>query len=127
PVQWIHFDGGLVEIGHDDDGFCFDNELSRHEQFLQPYALASRPVTNGEFAAFIEAGGYREPGLWLSEGWDWVRTNALAHPLYWRPTEDGWHEFSLAGALQLDPDAPVVHLSYFEADAYARWRDARLP
>lgn len=127
PLRWIHFDGGLVEIGHHGDGFCFDNELPRHEQFLQPYALASRPVTNGEFAAFIEAGGYREPGLWLSEGWDWVHANALAHPLYWRSTEGSWHEFTLAGELLLDPDAPVVHLSYFEADAYARWCDARLP
>jgi len=127
PLHWIGLDGGVVEIGHRDNGFCFDNELPRHRQFLQPYALASRPVTNREFCEFVDDGGYREPQLWLSEGWDWLRANALEHPIYWRGGENGWSEFTLGGLQALDADLPAVHLSYFEADAYARWAGARLP
>jgi ergothioneine biosynthesis protein EgtB len=127
PLQWLALDGGVVEIGHPGDGFCFDNELPRHKQYVQPFSLASRPVTNREFAEFIEDGGYREPQLWLSEGWDWVKANALSHPLYWQPGDGGWSEFTLGGLLPADPAAPAVHLSYFEADAFARWAGARLP
>jgi ergothioneine biosynthesis protein EgtB len=127
PLQWIAFDGGVVEVGHKGNGFCFDNELPRHRQYLQSFALASRPVNNGEFTEFIEDGGYDEPLLWLSEGWDWVRGNALAHPLYWQATGEGWNEFTLGGTMPVDVHAPVAHLSYFEADAYARWAGARLP
>jgi len=127
-LAFIDFDGGLVEIGFDGRGFCFDNELPRHRSYVAPFALASRLVTNGEYAAFIDAGGYRDPGLWLAEGWDRVASGELAAPLYWRRQEDGsWREFTLHGEVPLDPARPVTHLSLYEADAYARWCGARLP
>ncbi|HAT30660.1 MAG TPA: ergothioneine biosynthesis protein EgtB [Janthinobacterium sp.] len=129
PAQsWLAFDGGLTEIGYDGAGFCFDNELPRHRQFVAPFALAARLVTNGEYLAFIEAGGYREPSLWLAEGWDWVRNESLDCPLYWqRDGQGGWLEFTLLGAQPLDLQRPATHLSLFEADAYAHWAGARLP
>jgi ergothioneine biosynthesis protein EgtB len=127
-LSWVEFEGGLAEIGHTGRGFAFDNELPRHRQYLAPFALASRLVTNGEYLEFVEAGGYREPGLWLSEGWDKVAGGELRHPLYWRRIEDGnWREFTLHGEQALDPARPATHLSLYEADAYARWRGARLP
>jgi ergothioneine biosynthesis protein EgtB len=128
PLRWLRFDGGLADIGHAGEGFCFDNELPRHRVHLQPFALASRLVTNGEYLAFIDAGGYRDPALWLSEGWDMVQGQGIEHPLYWRRGEDGaWREFTLRGLQALDLNAPVAHVSLFEADAYARWAGARLP
>jgi ergothioneine biosynthesis protein EgtB len=127
PLCWQPFDGGVVGIGHEGDGYCFDNELPRHRQFLEPYALASRLSTNADYLAFVRAGGYREPALWLSEGWDWVCANQLAHPLYWREADGQWHEFTLHGLQPLDLQRPAAHLSYFEADAFARWSGARLP
>jgi ergothioneine biosynthesis protein EgtB len=127
PLRWQAFDAGVVDIGHDGNGYCFDNELPRHRQFVEPYALASRLSTNAEYLAFVRAGGYRDPALWLSEGWDWVCGNALAHPLYWRELDGQWHEFTLHGLQPLDLQRPVTHLSYFEADAFARWAGARLP
>ncbi|HXA47753.1 MAG TPA: ergothioneine biosynthesis protein EgtB [Burkholderiaceae bacterium] len=127
-ATWLPFDAGVVEIGHRDDGFCFDNELPRHRQFVEAFSLASRLVTNAEFLAFIDDGGYRNPALWLSEGWDWVRSNALTQPLYWHHTDNAaWQEFTLHGLQHLAPSAPAIHLSYFEADAYANWVSARLP
>jgi ergothioneine biosynthesis protein EgtB len=127
-LDWTGFGGGLVEIGHDGDGFCFDNELPRHRQFVEPFALASRLVSNGEYLDFIAAGGYRDPTLWLAEGWDRVCEQALAHPLYWQQDHSGqWLEFTLGGLHRLDPARPAVHLSLYEADAYARWAGARLP
>jgi ergothioneine biosynthesis protein EgtB len=128
PLAFLEFDGGLVEIGHDGRGFAFDNELPRHRSYVAPFTLASRLVTNGEYAAFIEAGGYRDPALWLAEGWDKVASGDLAAPLYWRRRPDGgWNEFTLHGEHALDPARPVTHLSLYEADAYARWCGARLP
>ncbi|NHZ87869.1 ergothioneine biosynthesis protein EgtB [Massilia sp. CCM 8733] len=128
PLAWIAFDGGLADIGHAATGFCFDNELPRHRQYVAPFALASRLVTNGEYLAFIEAGGYREPALWLSEGWDRVCELKLAHPLYWQRDAHGqWHEFTLHGLQPLDAARPATHLSLYEADAFAHWMDARLP
>ena len=124
---WQDCAGGLVEIGHVGDGFCFDNETPRHSVFLRPYKLATTLVTNAEYAAFIEAGGYTHAAYWLAEGWDWQRAQGRAHPLYWQQGESGWQEFRLNGMNDLDPALPVVHLSYFEADAYARWAQARLP
>ena len=125
---WIEFDGGLAEIGFNGSGFCFDNELPRHSTYIAPFELAARLVTNGEYRAFIDAGGYRDPALWLAEGWDRVAAGELLHPLYWIADEAGnWSEFTLHGVQPLDPDLPVTHLSLFEADAYARWRGARLP
>ena len=125
--RWIPFEGGLVDIGFTGGAFSFDNELPRHRVYLQPYQLASSLVTNGEFLAFIEAGGYRDPALWLSEGWDAVASNGIDHPLYWVRQDDGWHAFTLNGLQPLDLHAPVAHVSLFEADAYARWAGARLP
>jgi ergothioneine biosynthesis protein EgtB len=128
PLAWRRFDGGLAGIGHDGDGFCFDNELPRHRVFVQPFELATRLVTNGEYARFIGQGGYRDPALWLSDGWDRVMAGELAHPLYWQPDgQGGWQEFTLHGLAPLDPARPVTHVSMYEADAYARWCGARLP
>jgi len=127
PLRWQAFDAGVVEIGHDGGGYCFDNELPRHRQFVEPYALASRLSTNADYLAFVCAGGYRDPALWLSEGWDWVCANQLVHPLYWREMDGRWHEFTLHGLQPLDLQRPATHLSYFEADAFARWSGARLP
>ena len=128
PMEWIACAGGLAEFGFDGRGFCFDNELPRHRAYLAPFELASRLVTNGEYLAFIEAGGYRDPSLWLAEGWDKVAGGELAQPFYWRQDEEGrWHEFTLHGLLPLDPARPATHLSLYEADAYARWCGARLP
>jgi len=130
-LAWQTFEAGIVEIGHMCDGFCFDHETPRHRQFVEAFSLASRLVTNGEFVAFIEAGGYRNPALWLSEGWDWICTNRLSQPLYWQHSaaagSSGWEEFTLHGMQPLDLQRPVTHLSFFEADAFARWAGARLP
>jgi len=126
-LEWLAFKGGIAEIGHDGDSFCFDNERPRHGHLLRPYSLASRLVTSGEYLRFVESGGYDDPLLWLSDGWDWVRANGLSHPIYWTREDDGWTEFTLDGARQLDSSLPVVHVSYFEAEAYARWAGARLP
>lgn len=127
-LSWQSFDAGVVEIGYDGDGFFFDNETPRHRQFVEAFSLASRLVTNAEFAAFIADGAYQNPALWLSEGWDWVRTQNLAQPLYWHRSDDGaWQEYTLHGLQKLDPRAPAIHISYFEADAFARWAGARLP
>jgi ergothioneine biosynthesis protein EgtB len=125
--NWIQVDAGIAEIGHAGDGFCFDNETPRHRQFIESFSLASRLVSNREYLAFVEDGGYRNPALWLSEGWDWVRANGLEQPIYWQRTDSGWQEFTLYGVHPLDPHFPALHISYFEADAYARWAGARLP
>jgi ergothioneine biosynthesis protein EgtB len=141
PVRsdWAEFAGGVVEIGSpapsDMEGtfsegtgdFCFDNELPRHKQYLPPYRLATRLITNAEYLRFIEAGGYQDAQLWLSEGWDWVRSKAIAHPIYWLRNGGEWREFMLSGARRLVPDQPVAHVSFFEADAFARFSGARLP
>jgi len=127
-ATWLPFDDGVMEVGHRGGGFCFDNELPRHRQFVESFSLASHLVTNAEFLAFIDDGGYRNPALWLSEGWDWVRANALTQPLYWHRSDNAtWQEFTLHGLQLLEPLAPAIHLSYFEADAYANWAGARLP
>ncbi|MGX4640029.1 ergothioneine biosynthesis protein EgtB [Massilia sp. SYSU DXS3249] len=127
-LAFLPFEGGLAEIGHAGAGFCFDNELPRHWTWVAPFTLASRLVTNGEYRAFIEAGGYRDPSLWLAEGWDRVASGELAAPLYWHQGEQGeWQEFTLHGLQPLAPHRPVTHVSLYEADAYARWCGARLP
>lgn len=127
PLEWLTFDAALLEIGHTGAGFCFDNELPRHRQFVEPFQFATRLVTNGEFLTFIEAGGYQKPELWLAEGWDWVSTQKITHPLYWHLQAQQWHEFTLHGLQSLDLQCPACHLSYFEAAAYAQWVGARLP
>lgn len=131
-AAWLHFGGGLGELGHDpaiDGEFAFDNEGPRHRVWLEPYALGQRLVTQGEVADFIADGGYRQPLTWSSLGWDWVRAGARAAPLYWqREAGDApWTVFTLFGRRGLDRDAPAFHLSWFEADAIARWAGARLP
>jgi ergothioneine biosynthesis protein EgtB len=128
-LEWVDFDGGLTEIGYNGDAFCFDNELPRHRQYVAPFALASRLVTNGDYLAFIQAGGYESPALWLAEGWDWVCNQGLRMPLYWQQDDVSglWYEFTLAGQQPLDLARPATHLSLFEADAYAHWIGARLP
>ncbi|MBG7621183.1 ergothioneine biosynthesis protein EgtB [Herbaspirillum sp. AP02] len=126
-LQWHRIDAGVVEIGHVGSGFCFDNETPRHRQFVETYQCASRLVDNAEYLAFVEAGGYEDASLWLSEGWEWKKQQGLSHPLYWRPAGDGrWREFTEYGLQPLQPHRAAVHLSYYEADAYARWAGARL-
>jgi ergothioneine biosynthesis protein EgtB len=116
---------GIVRIGHAGEGFAFDNECPRHRALLYAHALANRPVTNAEYRAFIEDGGYRTPTLWLADGWDTVQRERWSRPLYWN--EDLQGEFTLAGTQEIDPHAPVCHVSFYEADAFARWAGARLP
>ena len=126
-LQWFSIDGGVVPIGHEGTSFSFDNETPRHKHYVDAYRLASRLVNNGEYLQFIMNGGYHDPRLWLSDGWDWLQAGGFAHPLYWDCNEDGWSEFTLGGRRPLDLALPAVHLSYYEADAYARWAGARLP
>jgi ergothioneine biosynthesis protein EgtB len=127
PLHWITFTGGLCEVGHGGDGFAFDNETPRHRVHIEPFALASRLVTNGEFLQFIEDRGYHRPELWLSDGWEAVRALGWEAPLYWERAERNWKLFSLAGMREIEPSEPVCHVSYYEADAFARWAGARLP
>lgn len=124
---WVDHPGGLVEIGHDGGGFAFDNESPRHQVWLHPFALASRPVTCGDWLAFIDDGGYERPELWLSDGWATVQEHGWRAPLYWFHADDDWWVFTLAGPRPVDSAEPVCHVSYYEADAYARWAEARLP
>jgi len=123
PAEWIRCEGGLVDLGNGPEGFHFDNEAPLHRQWLEPFAIADRLVRNDDFSAFIDDGGYRRPELWMSEGWALVQQRGWQAPRYWR----GEWEFSLGGRRPRHPDAPVRHLSWFEADAYARWAGARLP
>lgn len=125
PLAFVGGDGGLCEIGHGGEGFAFDCETPRHRVFVAPHALANRPVSNGEYRDFIADGGYRNPLLWLSEGWSAVQRHGWQRPLYWAEALDS--AFTLGGELPLDPLAPVVHVSFYEADAFARWAAARLP
>lgn len=125
PLHFVSGAEGIVEIGHAGEGFAFDSETPRHRALLQPHALANRLVTNAEYLAFVHEGGYREPSLWLSDGWSTVQGEGWQRPIYWQ--EDLASEFTLAGVRAIDPQAPVCHLSYFEADAFARWAGVRLP
>ena len=126
-ASWVGFDGGVFEFGTGDEVFQFDNEGPRHQAVLTPFALADRPVTNGEYAAFIRDGGYCTPSLWLSDGWARLNAEAWRAPLYWREQDGEWREFTLHGEVAPRPGAPVAHLSYYEASAYAEWAGARLP
>jgi ergothioneine biosynthesis protein EgtB len=126
-TQWIAFAGGLHAIGHQGNSFCFDNEEPRHQVYTQDYCLASQPVTNGEYLEFIEAGGYRTAEYWLSEGWTTIQSEGWKAPQYWEHIDGDWWIMTLGGLRSLDPQEPVCHVSFFEADAYARWSGKRLP
>jgi ergothioneine biosynthesis protein EgtB len=135
-MAWIEHAGGLVETGHDParGGFCFDNETPRHRTWVEPFAIADRLITAGEWSEFIADGGYRRSELWLSDGWAVVQATGQEAPLYWERWDghgdgrpDGWLVYTLHGLREMDPAAPVVHISYYEADAFARWSKARLP
>ena len=126
-VDWIEFAGGLRQIGHEGADFAFDNEGPRHRLWLEPFRLANRLVTCGEYLAFIGDDGYRRPDLWLSDGWATVVAQDWEAPLYWRHEDAGWSIFTLAGRRAIDPAEPVVHISCYEADAFARWAGKRLP
>lgn len=126
-LRWRAFRRGLRAIGHGGRGFAFDNEQPRHEVMVEAFALATRAVTNRDYLAFIDDGGYRRPELWLSDGWNAVQARGWSAPLYWERIDGVWHEYRLSGRDALLLDAPVCHVSYFEADAYATWAGARLP
>jgi ergothioneine biosynthesis protein EgtB len=126
-TTWTSHPGGICLVGHEGQGFGFDNEFPRHRVYVEPFALADRPVTCGEWLAFLEDGGYRRPELWLSDGWATVRTEGWECPLYWSRADGAWREFTLGGPIPLNPAQPVCHLSYYEADAFARWAGNRLP
>jgi ergothioneine biosynthesis protein EgtB len=127
PFRWIEYPGGIHAIGHDGTGFAFDNEGPRHDVLLRPYQLGSRPVTNGEWMAFIQDGGYGEASHWLSDGFATVQAEGWEAPLYWEKVDGIWHSLTLRGFHPVDPNAPVDHVSYYEADAFARWSGNRLP
>ncbi len=130
PLRWLPFSGGIYPVGHEGKNFAFDNEGPRHEVLLQPFEISSRLVTSREYLAFMEDGGYQRPELWLSDGWETVQTNQWNAPLYWIKEESGdpgWQIFTASGVRPINGDAPVCHLSYYEADTYARWAGAHLP
>lgn len=127
PAAFLEGPEGLVEIGHAGEGFAFDNESPRHRVYLAPYRIADRLVTNGEWLAFMADGGYRSPTLWMSDGWAACQAEGWEAPLYWRKEEGAWLQFTLAGLRPLDPAVPVRHISWYEAEAFARWAGRRLP
>ena len=127
PVGFTQFDGGRVAMGHEGGGFAFDNETPRHDTLIAPFRLANRLVTNGEWLDFVADGGYRNPVLWLSDGWHCARAEAWRAPLYWQERDGEWFAMTLSGLKPVERDAAVCHVSYYEADAFARWTGARLP
>jgi ergothioneine biosynthesis protein EgtB len=126
-LAWHEFTGGLHDIGHDGEDFCYDNETPRHRVYLEPFRLASRPVTNGEYLEFMAAGGYRRAEYWLSDGWRTVKEQCWEAPLYWERGDGGWQYITLSGIRAVDEHEPVCHISFYEADAFARWGGRRLP
>jgi len=127
PVGWDSHGEGTYDIGHQGSGFSFDNEHPRHRVYLADFSMANRPVTGGEWIEFIDDGGYHRPELWLSDGWATVMGEEWESPLYWIPADGGWREFTLGGPIDVNPAQPVCHISYYEADAFARWAGYRLP
>jgi ergothioneine biosynthesis protein EgtB len=124
---WIAYPGGAREIGHAGGGFSFDNETPRHRVWLEPFSIATHPVTHGDFIEFIDDGGYRRPEFWLSAGWDAVNARGWQAPAYWERRDDRWHTFTLHGTVPVDPHTPLCHVSFYEAEAFARWAGERLP
>ncbi|MBA4143669.1 MAG: ergothioneine biosynthesis protein EgtB [Nitrosospira sp.] len=127
PLTWYSFDEAIYEVGNDTHGFAFDNELPQHATYIHPFSIASRLVTNQEYLAFMADGGYKRPEFWLSDAWDQVCGNGWISPLYWERTGDGWNQFTCQGMVPLNRGEPVCHISFYEADAYARWAGFRLP
>ncbi|OAD90807.1 sulfatase maturase [Aequorivita soesokkakensis] len=133
PVQnfqqeWIEMEEGIYEIGHNNpEEFCYDNELGRHKVYLHEYKISNKLITNAEYLEFINAGGYKDFNLWHAEGWDWVLQNNISAPMYWHNIEGTWHQYTLKGLQKINLEAPVSHISYFEAFAFAQWKDCRLP
>jgi ergothioneine biosynthesis protein EgtB len=125
--QWSEHVGGVVEVGFDGDGFSFDNETPRHDALVQPFAISESLVSCGEWRTFMDDGGYARPEFWMSDGWAAVQANGWDSPMYWSPEGDDWLTFTLGGPLAVRDDEPVVHVSWYEADAFARWSGARLP
>ncbi len=124
---WLNINEGIYEIGYQGDDFCFDNELGVHKVFLHDFAIQDRLVTNGEYLEFMQAGGYERFEYWLSEGWEWAKQLEVKAPLYWYEKDGQWFQYTLGGLREVDPNEPVTHVSYFEADAFARGRGLRLP
>jgi ergothioneine biosynthesis protein EgtB len=127
PVKFVAFEGGLVEIGYQGDGFFYDNEGPRHKTFLRPFEIADRAVTNGEWLEFMRDGGYENVALWLADGWHKCGEEGWRAPLYWEERDGEWHSMTLGGMQPVNRTAPVAHVSYYEADAFARWAGKRLP
>jgi ergothioneine biosynthesis protein EgtB len=127
PLDFVSFPGGIFEVGHEGQGFAYDNEGPRHEVLIRPFKLANRLVTNAEWIAFIEDGGYQTPTLWLADGWAAIKSQGWTAPLYWEEADGGYMQMSLLGFRAVDPASPVCHVSYYEADAFARWAGYRLP
>ncbi|MDO1512092.1 ergothioneine biosynthesis protein EgtB [Maribacter confluentis] len=127
PLHWISINEGIYEIGHNSNDFCFDNELGRHKVYLHDYSISNRLVTNAEYLEFIKADGYKRFDLWHAQGWDWVQQNNVVSPLYWHQVDDEWYNYTLNGLTEIALDAPVTHISYYEAFAYAKYRNCRLP
>jgi ergothioneine biosynthesis protein EgtB len=125
--QFVEAAAGLYDIGYNGDGFCFDNELARHKVWLDDFSISNRLVTNAEFIEFIADGGYTDPLLWHSEGWDWVNREGVNSPLYWHDRDGEWHHFTLGGLRKLPTNSPVCHVSLYEASAFAEWKGCRLP
>ncbi len=125
--QWLRYEEGVYEIGHSKDSFCYDNELGRHKTYIQNFEISNKLVTNGEFIEFIEAGGYKDFNHWHADGWEWVQQEKQTQPMYWHYVEGHWHHYTLQGLQKLIPEAPLCHVSYYEAFAYAQWKGCRLP
>ncbi|MGB0176168.1 MAG: ergothioneine biosynthesis protein EgtB [Owenweeksia sp.] len=125
--HWLTIPEGTYDIGYSGDGFCFDNELGRHKVFLHGFEISNRLVTNGEFLEFMDSGGYRDFRYWHSEGWAWIQENKIESPLYWEKSDHKWQHFTLAGLKDINPDEPLTHISYYEAYAFAEWKEMRLP
>lgn len=125
--EWISIKEGIYDIGHSGSDFCYDNELGKHKVYVSAYEISNTLVSNGDFLAFINAGGYQQFNLWHAEGWDWVNQNNIQSPLYWHKIENEWHHYTLNGLQKINLTTPLTHISYFEAFAYAQWKAYRLP
>lgn len=126
--EWIQMEEGIYEIGHkNSEEFCYDNELGRHKVFLHSYKISNKLITNSEYLEFINAGGYKDFNLWHAEGWDWVNQNNISAPMYWHNIDGQWHQYTMQGLQKINLEAPVSHISYFEAFAFAQWKNCRLP